>query len=98
MGKGGADPLTAYYRHFTPLKAGKMKSKVFNWIFRIMFAITLCVASTAAAGPISRNNPYRSFNVHGVNYASVQWEKKHRAPPQIRQPYRAQVRMNRWRR
>ena len=32
---------------------------------------------TAEAGPISNNNPYRSFNISGVNYASMQWELKH---------------------
>jgi len=50
------------------------------------FSIGLVVAAAAAflqtnaadAGPISRNNPYRSFNISGVNYGSMQWESKHR--------------------
>jgi len=31
-----------------------------------------------AAGPISTNNPYRSFNISGVNYGSMRWEQSHR--------------------
>lgn len=34
-------------------------------------------AKSAQAAVISRNNPYRSFNVSGVNYGSMQWERKH---------------------
>ncbi len=49
---------------------------------RFLFAMLLAlVAATAFDVPqaqaISRNNPYRSFNVSGVNYASMQWESKH---------------------
>jgi hypothetical protein len=31
-----------------------------------------------AEAQISRNNPYRSFNLTGVNYGSMQWEAKHK--------------------
>ena len=27
---------------------------------------------------ISPRNPYRSFNISGINYGSMQWEKSHR--------------------
>jgi hypothetical protein len=38
----------------------------------------LVVIGSADAGiKISRNNPYRSFNLSGVNYGSMQWEKQH---------------------
>jgi hypothetical protein len=37
----------------------------------------LAAASDSTAITISRNNPYRSFNLSGVNYGSVQWEKSH---------------------
>jgi hypothetical protein len=37
----------------------------------------LITASESSAITISRNNPYRSFNLSGVNYGSVQWEKSH---------------------
>jgi hypothetical protein len=41
-------------------------------------AVALLQTSTTDAGPISRSNPYRSFNPSGVNYGSMQWEIKHR--------------------
>jgi hypothetical protein len=34
------------------------------------------VRSTAAA-PVSTRNPYRSFNISGVNYGSMRWERRH---------------------
>ncbi|MGD9633031.1 MAG: hypothetical protein AB7G28_15565 [Pirellulales bacterium] len=42
-----------------------------------MSALFVVSANTAQAGVISRNNPYRSFNISGVNYGSMQWERKH---------------------
>jgi hypothetical protein len=35
-------------------------------------------AAAAARGPISPRNPYRSFNISGINYGSMQWEREHR--------------------
>ena len=41
-------------------------------------AATAGLASTSsAAGPISKNNPYRSFNISGINYGSMNWERTH---------------------
>jgi hypothetical protein len=34
-------------------------------------------AGDASANPISKNNPYRSFNISGVNYGSMKWEGAH---------------------
>jgi hypothetical protein len=34
--------------------------------------------SRAEAGPVSASNPYRSFNLTGVNYGSMRWERAHR--------------------
>ena len=31
----------------------------------------------SSATSISRNNPYRSFNLSGYNYGSTQWERSH---------------------
>jgi hypothetical protein len=42
-----------------------------------LIAITICGVRTTEAGPISNSNPYRSFNLTGVNYASMQWERKY---------------------
>lgn len=34
--------------------------------------------SAAAEGiTISKNNPYKSFNISGINYGSMQWEREH---------------------
>lgn len=41
-------------------------------------AFSLPLASAATAGPISPNNPYRSFNLTGVNYGSMRWEQSNR--------------------
>lgn len=35
-------------------------------------------ASTGSANPVSKYNPYRSFNASGVNYGSMKWERDHR--------------------
>ena len=40
--------------------------------------VAIAAFSTASEAQISRNNPYRSFNLTGVNYASMQWERNHR--------------------
>lgn len=45
--------------------------------FVLAALITLSMHSSASAALISRNNPYRSFNISGVNYASTQWERQH---------------------
>jgi hypothetical protein len=44
----------------------------------LMFLAAAILVDVAPAQPISRYNPYRSFNVTGVNYASMQWERSHR--------------------
>lgn len=41
----------------------------------LMFAATTWSAAAASAAPISPNNPYRSFNLSGVNYGSMKWER-----------------------
>jgi hypothetical protein len=51
-------------------------------MIRYCIALATFAALAAFAQPaeaqISRNNPYRSFNLTGVNYASMQWESSHR--------------------
>ncbi|AMV17875.1 hypothetical protein [Planctomyces sp. SH-PL14] len=45
----------------------------------------LAAPASAGAGELSRNNPYRSFNISGINYGAEQWEREHRqAAPQPR--------------
>ena len=38
-------------------------------------AATAGLASTSSAVTISKNNPYRSFNISGINYGSMNWER-----------------------
>ncbi len=45
--------------------------------FAIAFMLAAGSLPSAQAQVISRNNPYRSFNVSGINYGSVQWQKAH---------------------
>lgn len=41
----------------------------------VIAAFSLLGAGTASAQPMSLMNPYRSFNLSGINYGSQQWEK-----------------------
>ena len=41
----------------------------------LVAAATTWSAAAASAAPVSANNPYRSFNITGVNYASMKWER-----------------------
>ena len=40
-------------------------------------AAAAAFASESSAGVISKNNPYRSFNISGINYGSMNWERSH---------------------
>jgi len=51
----------------SPLKAGLV-------VFGLVLSMALLSATEAHAG-ISQNNPYRSFNISGINYGSQQWER-----------------------
>ncbi len=51
-----------------------------------LFAIALLSFLPTGHAQISRQNPYRSFNIGGVNYGSMRWEQQHRS--QIKQPTR----------
>jgi hypothetical protein len=46
----------------------------------VLFALTCgaALAFTAEAQAVSPRNPYRSFNLSGLNYGSMQWEKAQR--------------------
>jgi hypothetical protein len=50
-----------------------MLRKIILGLFVVAAAAGL--ASTSSAGPISKNNPYRSFNISGINYGSMNWER-----------------------
>ncbi len=45
----------------------------------------LCFSTVPRAeAAISRQNPFRSFNVGGVNYGSQKWERQHRSTKQTK--------------
>jgi len=44
----------------------------------LAIACGLALALTAEARAVSPRNPYRSFNLSGLNYGSMQWEKAQR--------------------
>jgi hypothetical protein len=51
---------------------------------RIAVIVVLFLAAAfemrpADAAPVSPRNPYRSFNISGVNYGSMRWERSHRS-------------------
>jgi hypothetical protein len=41
----------------------------------LVIACGLALAFAAEARAVSPRNPYRSFNLSGLNYGSMQWEK-----------------------
>jgi hypothetical protein len=50
-------------------------------ILVLAVAIVLCdglLHKEARAAVVSPRNPFRSYNISGVNYGSMQWEKSHR--------------------
>jgi hypothetical protein len=42
-------------------------------------AAAFVLGITSEADAVSPSNPYRSFNLSGVNYGSMRWEKTHRS-------------------
>jgi hypothetical protein len=46
-------------------------------IVSLALAVIAIVIDVRSAQAISRHNPYRSFNVSGYNYGSMQWERSH---------------------
>ena len=46
-------------------------------LFGCLLAIA-CILPATPAFAISPQNPYRSFNLSGVNYGSMQWERAQR--------------------
>ncbi len=73
-----------------------MRTKRLAIFFFFAAAVLVCVPD-AEALQISRNNPYRSFNISGYNYGSVRWEKQHQRKTPSGHPQRASsARVLRW--
>jgi hypothetical protein len=51
-----------------------------RWILSLLFLVAAGFhdVGPAQAEVISQDNPYRSYNISGVNYASMQWERSHK--------------------
>ncbi len=60
----------------------------------VLAILGVLAVATTEAGPISLMNPYRSYNLSGINYGSEQWEKDH-ARSQMRTAAPAPQQMNR---
>ncbi len=48
----------------------------------LVLAFVISFDRPSAQAQISRENPYRSFNISGVNYGSMRWEEQHRGQTQ----------------
>ena len=44
-------------------------------ILGLFVVVVAGFANFSSAAPISKNNPYRSFNISGINYGSMNWER-----------------------
>ena len=47
-------------------------------VLAVACGLGLCLAFAAEARAVSPRNPYRTFNLSGLNYGSMQWEKAQR--------------------
>ena len=55
-------------------------ARTLRWLL-ILVAVSflgVAVPPESSAQPISPKNPFRSYNISGVNYGSQQWEKANR--------------------
>jgi hypothetical protein len=53
-------------------------SRTFWVALLVSLAFSLAAVGDSWGAVVSPRNPYRSFNISGVNYGSMQWEKQHR--------------------
>lgn len=78
MRKGGQDAAPAdFVGRFTqaPPEITPMVRSFILGLFVV--AATAGLSANCDAGMISKNNPYRSFNISGINYGSQNWERTH---------------------
>ncbi len=50
-----------------------------NYRIALLLIVTVAFAwpiSAEGANRVSKNNPYRSFNISGINYGAMQWERE----------------------
>jgi hypothetical protein len=63
-------------------------SRLRTFVLLVLSSVFVWPAVAEARYPISPNNPYRSFNISGINYGSMQWEKEHRGRTRQSSPAR----------
>lgn len=77
-------------------EAERMKCQKYGMaLLALLMALVLAMPS-AQAHRISRRNPYRTFNLSGLNYGSIRWEQQRQRKsthvryhqPSRQQPYR----------
>ncbi len=52
----------------------------------VVFGAMLFGVRFAHADPISPQNPYKSYNLSGINYGSMEWERTHRQQTAVVRP------------
>ena len=68
------------------------------WLLCIFAVVCFLGATTVRAETINLRNPFRGYNVSGINYGSQQWEKANRRqqPPSNQQNHRVIFRRRSW--
>ena len=66
----------------------------FSLISLAFLVLTAIPVETVEARNVSRQNPYRSFNISGRNYGSLRWEQQNRKRVVVKK----RIRTQRWRR
>ena len=51
------------------------------WSLLILAAVSFLDVRSAPAQQISPQNPFRSYNISGINYGSQQWERSQASKP-----------------
>ncbi|MBI3462794.1 MAG: hypothetical protein HY000_07005 [Planctomycetes bacterium] len=73
-------PLGTSSRHSSLIEAPSMTRALLPLLL-VLFVVSFFGAAfphATSAQPIGAKNPFRSYNISGVNYGSQQWEKSHR--------------------
>jgi hypothetical protein len=55
-------------------------------VLAVACGLGLCLAFATEARAVSPRNPYRTFNLSGLNYGSMQWEKAQRQGKRVWTP------------
>jgi hypothetical protein len=59
-----------------------MTGRQIQWLL-VLVAVSFLDVRSAQAQRISPQNPFRSYNISGVNYGSQQWERSQASQPAL---------------